>query len=183
MVSLLEIPVFTREHFVNTLLRELARQTSEAKERVQHERNEIREQSSATDRDERCWENQGTLDKIAQCERTIQENQAFRQWLERQHFSEYPQAPGNVWILEKPCGDRLVWLICDPLAMRPGEKVYITINFDALCKEFGASEVLTLSITCPLFRRLVGKDIRVGADITVGVEGNDKEVMRLLAVL
>jgi hypothetical protein len=126
----------------------------------------------------------GEVSKIVQQhEATLTRNRAFIEWLGNQRGN--PQDPfevGNFWVL-KGIEDLAIWLVYDPKAPLHGWETFVTLDSPQVLGELRADEVLTLSTDCALYARLVGKDIRVGLDITVGVEGNDPDVMRLIEIL
>jgi hypothetical protein len=181
--QLLEAPPITREDIVNEVLGYFRGKVESNNKRIASERELLREPSCETDRDELVEHRRLTMEVIASREADSANSLAFVAWLERQnHDGNDPLAPGNIWVLQTET-ERMIWIVYDPNAARPGVEVFVTVSDAGLHQRLDVDQVVTLTVNCPLYERLEGKTFREGAEIEIGVEGNDPEIIRLVRIL
>jgi hypothetical protein len=181
--QLLEAPPITREDIVNEVLGYFRGKVESNNKRIASEREQLREPSCETDRDELVEHRRLALEVIASREVDRANSLAFVAWLERQNFDgNNPLAPGNIWVLQTEM-ERMIWIVYDPKDVRPGMEVYVTINDANLHQRLSVDQIVTLTVNCPLYERLEGKTFGEGAEIEIGVEGNDPEIIRLVRIL
>lgn len=177
----IEAPAKTRELIVDTLIKELVAENERAEASLRRERADF-EDPSEPDRSAQALYRLEVGKAMQQYEVTISYNRAFIAWLRRQTCnSSYPLAVGNFLLIELGEGE-IIWLVYDS-ELQPQVDVVVTLDTPPIKDRLGAQEVTTLSTKCPLYGFLKDKTIRVGADISVGVEGNTPVVARLIAIL
>lgn len=94
-------------------------------------------------------------------------------------------APGNIMMVESREGKE-IWIFYDPKGLVQGLNIPAPLDDSilvSLAKKFDVSEVILMGVGCEYYKRIRDKIIRNGSEIKIGVEGNDPEVDRVIAIL